>query len=51
MEWAVVWLSGARILALTIAGANGRDREREARRFESVPAPVEVRLQELGDRC
>jgi len=51
MERTVVWLSGARILARAITGANGRDRERETRRSESVPAPVELRLQELGDRC
>lgn len=51
MERTVVWRSSARILAHAITGADGRERERKTRRSESVPAPVEVRLQELGDRC
>jgi hypothetical protein len=51
MERTVVWRSGARIVAHAITGPDGRERERKTRRSESVPAPVEVRLQELGDRC
>ncbi|MCU1273591.1 MAG: hypothetical protein JWO48_1022 [Bryobacterales bacterium] len=50
MEGAVVLRRRAGILARAITGANGRERERETGRSESVPTPVEMRLQELGDR-
>ena len=45
MKRAVVWVSGARILARTLVGRSGPERERETGRSESVPAPVELRLQ------
>jgi hypothetical protein len=50
MEGPVVLRSGVRALSRAVARANGRERERETCRPESMPAPVEMRLQEFGDR-
>lgn len=50
MEWAVMRLSGAGDLARQLIGANGREREREVARSDSVTAPAEMRLQKIGDR-
>lgn len=50
MEWAVVRLNGARNLVRTLAGANGAEHVRKIGRSESLTAPVEMSLQNLGDR-
>jgi hypothetical protein len=50
MEWAIMRLRGARNLAPSPIGAKGREHEREMVRSVSVTAPVEMRLQKMGDR-
>jgi hypothetical protein len=50
MQRAVALRSGTRFLSHAISRANGRKGEPEARRQEDLPAPVEMRLQEFGDR-
>jgi hypothetical protein len=50
MERPVVRRSNTRTLTRPLVRANGRKRERQTGRSESVPAPVEMRLQELGGR-
>src|ERR1700694_2169924 len=51
MERTVVWRRAPRFGGHASPGEKGGERERKPCRSESVPAPVEVRLQELGDRC
>jgi hypothetical protein len=50
MERAVALRRGNRFLSRAIGRADGRERGPEARRQEHLPAPVEMRLQKLGDR-
>ncbi len=42
MEWAVMGMSGACNLALSLGGANGPERKRKIGRSESVTAPAEM---------
>jgi hypothetical protein len=48
MERTVIWWRRVSALPRAVPRANGREREPEPGRLESVPMPVELRLQKLG---
>jgi hypothetical protein len=50
MQRAVARRKRTRVLSRAISRPNGHQSDPEARRQQNVPAPVEMRLNEFGDR-